>query len=58
MRGTFERIGLDSIHRRVMCLTEWLLEAMNGLRHRDGRRVVDIHGPTDTTEPAGVFSTG
>jgi selenocysteine lyase/cysteine desulfurase len=39
-----------------MCLTQWLLEAMNGLRHHDGRRVVDIHGPTDMTDRGGTVA--
>ncbi|HEY1279412.1 MAG TPA: aminotransferase class V-fold PLP-dependent enzyme, partial [Acidimicrobiales bacterium] len=32
-----EGLGLDAIHRRVVCLTQWLLEALHGLRHRNGR---------------------
>jgi molybdenum cofactor sulfurtransferase len=51
-----QRIGLDSIHDRVMALTEWLLEAMNALRHRDGRRVIEIHGPSDTTDRGGTVA--
>jgi selenocysteine lyase/cysteine desulfurase len=51
-----ERIGLESIHHRVMCLTQWLLDAMTGLRHRDGRPVIQIHGPTDTTDRGGTIA--
>ncbi len=32
-----DRVGLDSIHRRVGCLTGWLLDALDGLRRHNGR---------------------
>ena len=51
-----EGVGLTSIHRRVRCLTHWLLAAMTGLRHHDGRRVVEIHGPTDMTDRGGTVT--
>jgi molybdenum cofactor sulfurtransferase len=43
-------LGIESIHRRVIQLTSWLLDALNGLRHSNGCPVVQIHGPTDTVE--------
>jgi selenocysteine lyase/cysteine desulfurase len=49
-------IGLESIHRRVTCLTQWLLDAMTGLRHRDGPAVVEIHGPTDAVDRGGTVT--
>jgi selenocysteine lyase/cysteine desulfurase len=51
-----ERVGLDSIHHRVMCLTLWLLDAMTGLRHRNGRQVIEIHGPTDIADRGGTVA--
>ena len=51
-----EGTGLDAIHQRVMCLTQWLLAAMTGLRHHDGRRVIEIHGPTDMTDRGGTVT--
>jgi selenocysteine lyase/cysteine desulfurase len=51
-----EGVGLDSIHRRVTCLTHWLLDAMTGLRHANGQRMVDVHGPTDTVERGGTIA--
>jgi selenocysteine lyase/cysteine desulfurase len=44
------RVGLDAIHRRVGCLTEWLLESLVALRHANGRRLVEVLGPEDTAE--------
>ncbi len=51
-----QRIGLESIHTRVMCLTTWLLDALTGLRHSNGRPVVKIHGPTDPTARGGTVT--
>jgi selenocysteine lyase/cysteine desulfurase len=51
-----ERIGRDAIHRRVMCLTRWLLDSLTELRHADGRHVVGVHGPTDTTDRGGTIA--
>ena len=40
-----EGIGIDTIHTRVACLTDWLLDELAALRYRNGRPVVQIHGP-------------
>jgi selenocysteine lyase/cysteine desulfurase len=40
------RIGITRIHARVMCLTEWLLEQLSGLRHDNGAPLVHVYGPT------------
>jgi molybdenum cofactor sulfurtransferase len=49
-------VGIDTIHRRVMCLTEWLLSALASLRHSNGRQVVTILGPTDTEARGGTVT--
>jgi molybdenum cofactor sulfurtransferase len=41
-----ERIGLDVIHTRVGCLTEWMIGRLLALCHRNGRPMVRIYGPT------------
>jgi selenocysteine lyase/cysteine desulfurase len=51
-----QHMGIDQIHARVMALTGWLLEALAGLRHADGRPVVDILGPGDTTDRGGTVT--
>ncbi len=38
-------IGVDTIHTRVRCLTDWLLDELTALRHANGSPVVQIHGP-------------
>jgi len=50
------RAGLDAIHRRAGCLTGWLLDALDGLRHQGGRRLVQIHGPRTTVERGGTVT--
>jgi selenocysteine lyase/cysteine desulfurase len=51
-----DRVGVDVIHHRVACLTEWLLDALGRLRHANGRRVVEIYGPRGTAERGGTVS--
>ncbi len=51
-----ERIGLDAIHRRVGCLTQWLLDALTTLRHTNGRALVRIFGPTSTAQRGGTVA--
>jgi selenocysteine lyase/cysteine desulfurase len=51
-----ERIGVTSIHERVSCLTAWLLDALTGLRHSNGRGLVQVHGPTDTAARGGTVT--
>ena len=40
-----ERIGIDTISRRVEALGTWLLEALGRLRHSDGAPATRIYGP-------------
>jgi len=49
-----EEVGIDTIHRRVMALTGWLLEELPTLRHRNGRPVVELYGPGDLTRRGAV----
>ena len=51
-----ERIGRDRTHERVAALTAWLLGALGGLRHGNGRPVVQVFGPTDTTDRGGTVT--
>jgi molybdenum cofactor sulfurtransferase len=51
-----ERVGMDAIHDRVSCLTTWLLDALAGLRHRNGRAVVELLGPTSTAARGGTVT--
>jgi selenocysteine lyase/cysteine desulfurase len=54
--GHIRRVGLDAIHRRVHCLTDWTLDALGHLRHRNGRQLVQVHGPASTAGRGGTIS--
>lgn len=43
-------IGIDTIHKRVMSLTGWLLQQMQAMRHSNGAPLVHIYGPGGTSE--------
>jgi selenocysteine lyase/cysteine desulfurase len=51
-----EGIGIETIHRRVECLTGWLLQSLLALRHRNGKPLLRIHGPTTTEARGGTIS--
>jgi selenocysteine lyase/cysteine desulfurase len=51
-----DEVGIDAVHRRVAALTAWLLDALGGLRHRNGQRMVRIHGPTDVVDRGGTIA--
>lgn len=44
-----ESIGYETIHERVMCLTNYLLKELEALKHANGATLVRVYGPTDTT---------
>jgi molybdenum cofactor sulfurtransferase len=45
-----QRIGIERIHTRVSALTGWPLERLASLQHANGRPLVRIYGPHDSTE--------
>jgi selenocysteine lyase/cysteine desulfurase len=50
------RIGIDTIHTRVTCLTDWLLRELTALRHANGAPVARIYGPTTTRHRGGTVT--
>jgi selenocysteine lyase/cysteine desulfurase len=38
-------IGIDRIHDRVSCLTAWLLDELQALRHTNGWPLIQLYGP-------------
>ncbi len=36
---------MDRIHRRVRCLTGWLIDQIHALHHSNGRPLAQIYGP-------------
>jgi selenocysteine lyase/cysteine desulfurase len=51
-----ESIGLETIGERVNCLTSWLLQALYGLKHSNGRPMVRIYGPLTTAQRGGTVT--
>ena len=51
-----DRVGLDLIHTRVRCLTEWLLHALTWLRHGSGEPVVRVYGPVEIAGRGGTIA--
>ncbi|MBX0331147.1 aminotransferase class V-fold PLP-dependent enzyme [Oscillochloris sp. ZM17-4] len=51
-----EAAGIERIHQRVELLAGWLLGELAGLRHRNGRPLVTIYGPTDTEGRGGTLA--
>jgi len=51
-----QRAGLTAIHHRAHCLTAWLLDALTGLRHANGRRLVQVLGPATTERRGGTVT--
>ena len=51
-----DSMGLDLIHTRVRCLTEWLLATLTTLRHSGGEPVVRVYGPMDASDRGGTIA--
>jgi len=51
-----DRLGLERIHTRVMCLTGWLIDQLLALRHSNGQPVVRLYGPAHTRARGATLS--
>ncbi len=49
-------IGVDVIHRRVSCLTGWLLDSLAKLKHSNGAPLVRLYGPPTTAARGGTVT--
>jgi molybdenum cofactor sulfurtransferase len=49
-------IGMETIHTRVMCLTGWLLETLQSMRHGNGAPLLQIYGPSTTALRGGTIA--
>ncbi len=52
--GLLDSIGLEVIHKRVRCLTAWLIEQLIAIRHCNGRPVIQLYGPVNGDCRAGT----
>jgi selenocysteine lyase/cysteine desulfurase len=51
-----EKVGLKTIGKRVHCLTAWLLGNLLSLKHSNGKPMIRIYGPTDSTLRGGTVT--
>ena len=51
-----DAVGIETIHTRVRCLTEWLMTRLLAMRHGNGERVVRIYGPIDMDSRGGSLA--
>jgi selenocysteine lyase/cysteine desulfurase len=49
-------IRMDLIHRRVMCLTGWLMGRLAALRHGNGEPMARIYGPANSRDRGGTVA--
>ena len=49
-------IRMDLIHRRAMCLTDWLIGRLAALRHGNGEPMARIYGPASTRDRGGTVA--
>jgi molybdenum cofactor sulfurtransferase len=50
-----ESIGIEVIHTRVMCLTDWLIDQLMKLRHSNGTPLLRLYGPPNTHMRGGTI---
>jgi molybdenum cofactor sulfurtransferase len=51
-----ERAGIETIHRRVRCLTGWLLARLQALRHGNGVPLLALYGPKTADRRGGTLA--
>lgn len=50
------KLGMDTISKRVKCLTGWLLDQLAILKHGNGEPLVRVHGPTNLEMRGGTIT--
>jgi selenocysteine lyase/cysteine desulfurase len=51
-----DKIGIDIIHKHVMCLTSWLLDNLLDMHHSNGTPLVQVYGPHDCHMRGGTIA--
>jgi molybdenum cofactor sulfurtransferase len=51
-----EKAGIETIHQRVRCLTGWLLERLQALRHGNGIPLLALYGPKTAEHRGGTLA--
>lgn len=50
------KIGIETIHTRLTCLTDWVLRQMQQLTHTNGQPLIEIYGPKDAKSRGGCIA--
>lgn len=51
-----DSVGIDTIHTRVSCLTDWMIDRLLTLRHGNGRPVIRLYGPAEREARGGTVA--
>lgn len=51
-----QHIGIDTIRKRVDCLTGWLLTRLMEMKHSNSKAMVRLYGPANTTMRGGTVT--
>lgn len=51
-----QKINVNTIHDRVMALTDWLIKELQTLHHSNGNPLIQIYGPTDIHMRGGIIA--
>lgn len=51
-----EKVGVDSIHQRVLALTDYLLKEMMAITHNNDHPLVAVYGPCDISARGGTIA--
>lgn len=51
-----EKIGMEAISERVLCLTGWLIDQLMELKHGNGRSMIRLYGPANTKMRGGTIT--
>jgi selenocysteine lyase/cysteine desulfurase len=49
-------VGIETIHERVRCLTDWLIRHLLGLHHSNGVPLIHLYGPANTVMRGGTVT--
>jgi molybdenum cofactor sulfurtransferase len=49
-------LGIESIHTRVVCLTDWLIKHLLNLYHSNGKPLIHLYGPANTDRRGGTVT--
>ena len=51
-----ESVGIDSIGKRITCITGWTLEQIHTLKHHNGKPLIKVYGPQDMQGRGGTIA--